>query len=164
MDLLLPGLGLFIWTLLAFLIILFLLSKFAWKPILSALSKRETNIANSIASAEKMKQEMNQMQADNDRLLAEAREERSAILKEAKEAKEKMISEAKDKAKEEAGKILADANFQIEQSKNRAITEVKNQIGQLTLGVAEKVLRRKLDNDPAQQQFIAELANDIKLN
>lgn len=164
MDLLLPGLGLFIWTLLAFLIILFLLSKFAWKPILSALNKRETNIANSIASAEKMKQEMNKMQADNERLLAEAREERSAILKEAKEAKEKMINEAKDKAKEEAGRILTDANFQIEQSKNRAITEVKNQIGQLTVGVAEKVLRKKLDNDPAQQQFIAELANDIKLN
>lgn len=164
MDLLLPGIGLFSWTLLAFLIILFLLKKFAWSPILSALNERETSIANSIAAAEKMKLEMSKMQSESDQIMAEARQQQSIILKEAKEAKDKMINEAKDKAKEEAAKIIADANLQIEQQKNRAITEVKNQIGQLTVGVAEKILRKKLDNDPAQQQFIAELAENIQLN
>lgn len=164
MQLLLPELGLFVWTLLAFLIVFFILKKFAWKPILNMLHERETNIANSIASAEKMKAEMNQMQAENETLLAKAREERSAILKEAKEAKDKMIQEAKEKAKEEAAKIMADANIQIEQSKNRAMTEVKNQIGMLTVGVAEKVLRKKLSDDAAQNQYINELVDDITLN
>lgn len=164
MQLLLPELGLFIWTLVAFLIVFFILKKFAWKPILGMLNERETTIANSIASAEKMKAEMSQMQAENEVLLAKAREERSAILKEAKEAKDKMINEAKDKAKEEAAKIIADANLQIEQSKNKAMTEVKNQIGLLTVGVAEKVLRKKLDGDAAQNQYINDLVEDIKLN
>lgn len=164
MDLLQPGLGLFIWTLLAFTIVAILLKKFAWAPILNGLSKRETNIANSIAAAEKMKLEMSKMQSESDQIMAEARQQQSQILKEAKEAKDRMINEAKDKAKEEVAKIISDANFQIEQQKNRAITEVKNQIGQLTVGVAEKVLRKELGNDPAQHQYITELANDINLN
>lgn len=164
MQLLLPELGLFVWTLLAFLIVFFVLKKFAWKPILNMLSERETNIATSIAAAERMKAEISEMQAENDALILQAREERSAILKEAKEAREKMINDAKDKAKEEVAKIMADANVQIEQSKNRAMADVKNQIGQLTLGVAEKVLRKNLSSDEAQNQYIAELAKDIQLN
>lgn len=164
MQLLLPELGLFLWTLIAFLIVFFILRKFAWKPILNMLQQRETKIANSIASAEKVKLEMAAMQSKNEAELAAAIEQRSTLLKEAKEAKDKMINEAKEKAKEEAAKILADAQFQIEQQKNRAMTEVKNQIGQLTVGVAEKVLRKKLDNEPAQQEFIKTLANEVTLN
>lgn len=164
MQLLLPELGLFLWTLIAFLIVFFILRKFAWKPILNMLQERETKIANSIAAAEKVKLEMAEMQSNNEAALAAAIEERSTLLKEAREARDKMLNEAKDKAKEEAAKILADAQFQIEQQKNRAITEVKNQIGQLTVGVAEKVLRKKLDNDNAQQEFIKTLAKDITLN
>lgn len=164
MELLTPHFGLFAWTLLAFLIVLFILKKFAWKPILSALNERETKIAQSISAAENMKQEIANMKAENDMLLAQAREERSQMLKEAKEAKEKMINEAKDKAKEEAAKIISDANAQIQQSKNRAITEVKNQIGLLTVGIAEKVIKKILSDDKEQQEYIQKLTSDINLN
>lgn len=104
------------------------------------------------------------MKAENDILLAQAREERSQILKEAKEAKEKMIADAKEKAKEEAAKIISDANAQILQSKNKAITEVKNQIGLLTVGIAEKVLKKNLQSDKEQQEYIQKLTSDINLN
>lgn len=164
MQLLLPDLGLFVWTLLAFLIVFFILSKFAWKPIIKGLQQRETKIADSIASAEKMKLEMAEMQRQNEAALAAAIEERSTLLKEAKEAKERIINEAKEKAKEEAAKILADAKFQIEQQKNRALTEVKNQVGQLSVEVAEKILRKKLEGQDAQQEYIKTLVNDIQLN
>lgn len=164
MELLTPHFGLFAWTLLAFLIVLFILKKFAWKPILSGLNERETKIANSIQAAEKMKQEIANMKAENEALLAQAREERSQILKEAKEAKDKMINDAKDKAKEEAAKIISEANAQIQQSKNRAITEVKNQIGLLTMNIAEKVLKKNLSSDAEQQEYIQKLTSDINLN
>jgi len=164
MELLTPHFGLFAWTLIAFLIILFILKKFAWKPILSMLNERETKIAQSIAAAENMKKEIADMKAENDILLAQAREERSQILKEAKEAKEKMIADAKEKAKEEAAKIISDANAQILQSKNKAITEVKNQIGLLTVGIAEKVLKKNLQSDKEQQEYIQKLTSDINLN
>lgn len=164
MELLLPELGLFVWTLVAFVIVLFILKKFAWKPILNSLNERESNIAESIASAERVKQEMAQMQAENQDLLAKAREERSAILKEASAARDKMINDAKDKAKEEAGKIIADATIQIEQQKSKAITEVQSQIGALTVGVAEKILKKKLTSEESQTEHILALAKEINLN
>lgn len=164
MELLTPHFGLFAWTLIAFLIILFILKKFAWKPILSMLNERETKIAQSIAAAENMKKEIADMKAENDILLAQAREERSQILKEAKEAKDRIINEAKDKAKDEAAKIISDANAQILQSKNKAITEVKNQIGLLTIGIAEKVIKKNLSSDKEQQEYIQQLTSDIHLN
>jgi len=164
MDLLIPGFGLFFWTALVFLIVLFLLKKFAWKPILSALDEREKGIADSLASAEKVRNEMSNMKSEHEQLLNQAREERTLLLKEAKETKEKIVNEAKDAAKEEANKIMVEARQQIEFQKNAAIIDVKNQIGSLVIEVAEKVLRKELSNKEEQNNYIKKLAEDIKLN
>jgi F-type H+-transporting ATPase subunit b len=162
--LLTPGLGLFVWTLIAFLAVFFILKKFAWKPILETLQQREKHIADSIATADKVKAEMALLKSENEALMVQAREERSQMLKEAKETRDRIVAEAKDKAKSEASKIIADAQLAIEQQKNAAITEVKNQVGNLVLEVAEKVLRRELSNKAEQETYIKELSQDIKLN
>ncbi len=164
MDLLTPGFGLFFWTLIAFLTVFFLLKKFSWKPILEALNEREKNIADSIASAEKVRFEMASMKSEHETLLNQAREERTLLLKEAKETKEKIIGEAKEAAKEEANKIMQESRQQIEFQKNAAIIDVKNQIGTLVIEVAEKVLRKELANKEQQHQYINTLAQEIKLN
>ncbi len=164
MDLLLPHLGLIVWTLLAFLIVFFILKKFAWKPILKSLGEREDNIANSIASAERIKLEMAQLKNDNETLLVKAREERAQMLKEAKDIKDKMIHDAKEQAKEAAAKIVADAHASINQQKMAAITDLKNQVGKLVIEVSEKVLRRELSDKPAQEIFIKKLAEEAKFN
>jgi F-type H+-transporting ATPase subunit b len=162
--LLTPGLGLFVWTLIAFLVVFFILKKFAWKPILETLQAREKHIADSIATADKVKAEMALLKSENEALMVQAREERSQMLKEAKETRDRIVAEAKEKAKSEASKIVADAQLAIEQQKNAAITEVKNQVGNLVLEVAEKVLRRELSNKAEQETYIKELSQDIKLN
>lgn len=164
MDLLLPGLGLIVWTLIAFIIVFLILKKFAWKPILKSLKERETGIANSLASAEKVKAEMAQLQSENEALLAKAREERALLLKEARETRDKIVNEAKEQAKLEGNRMIADAQQAIQQQKMAAITDVKNQIGNLVIEVAEKVLRRELNNPKEQENYIKELANEIKLN
>jgi len=164
MELLQPGLGLLVWTLLAFLIVFYILKKFAWKPILSTLKERETGIADAIASAEKIKIEMAQMKNENEAILQKAREERATVLKEAKEQSDKMIGEAKDKAKAEYDKILADAQLAIQQQKNEALTEVKNQVGTLVIEVATQVLRRELANKAEQETFIEQVVKSAKLN
>ncbi len=164
MDLLLPHLGLIVWTLLAFIIVFLILKKFAWKPILKSLGEREDNIANSIASAEKIKLEMAQLKNENEALLTKAREERAVMLKEAKETKDKMISEAKEQAKEAAAKIVADAQASINQQKMAAITDLKNQVGRLVIEVSEKVLRRELSDKYEQENYIKQLAEEAKLN
>src|ERR671921_1844832 len=146
MDLLIPSFGLIIWTLLAFLIVFFILKKFAWKPILNSLKERETTIADSLATAERVKAEMAQFKSENEALLAKAREERAQLLQEARDTKEKIINEAKEQAKIEANKIITDAQAAIEQQKMAALTDVKNQVGQLVIDVSEKVLRRELAN------------------
>lgn len=163
-DLLKPELGLFVWTLVVFLIVFFILKKFAWKPILSSLSERETKIADSIATAEKVKAEMAQLQSDNENLLKQAREERSIMLKEAKETKDKIINEAKEQAKAEADKIMTNARLQIEQQKNKALTEVKNEVGNLAVAVAEKLVRKQFADAAAQKDYATTLAKEIKLN
>jgi F-type H+-transporting ATPase subunit b len=164
MQLLTPDLGLLVWTLLAFLVVFFLLKKFAWPAIIKGLSERETNIANSIASAEKIKLEMAQLKNENEALLAKAREERAALLKEAKETKDKMINDAKEEAKIQAGKIISDAQASIQQQKMAALTEIKNQVGKLVIEVSEKVLRRELSNKEVQEGYIKQLAEEAKFN
>jgi F-type H+-transporting ATPase subunit b len=164
MDLLLPHLGLIFWTLLAFLVVLFILKKFAWAPILKGLNDRETNIAESIASAERVKLEMAQLKGENEALLAAAREERATMIKEAKITKDKMIADAKEEAKLAATKIITDANAAIQQQKMAAMIDIKNQVGKLVIEVSEKVLRRELANKPEQEEFINQLAQEIKLN
>jgi F-type H+-transporting ATPase subunit b len=164
MDLLTPGFGLFFWTLIAFTTVFFLLKLFAWKPILQALSERENNIADSIASAEKVRNEMVSLKSEHEVLLNQAREERTMLLKEAKETRDRIVNEAKEVAKEEASKIMAETRQQIEFQKNAAIVDVKNQIGMLVIEVAEKVLRKEMANKQEQTNYIKELASDIKLN
>jgi F-type H+-transporting ATPase subunit b len=164
MELLTPDLGLFLWNLLAFLILFVVLKKFAWKPILKSLKEREDGIAGSLATAERVKAEMAQLKNENEALLAKAREERAALLKEARDTKDKIINEAKEQAKLEAGKIITDAQAAIEQQKMAAITDVKNQVGNLVIEVAEKILRRELANKPEQENYIRQLSNEVKLN
>ncbi|MDX1937151.1 MAG: F0F1 ATP synthase subunit B [Flavihumibacter sp.] len=163
-DLLKPEVGLLVWTALVFVIVFFILKKFAWPAIINGLKERENAIADSLASAEKIKTEMAQMKSENEALLAKAREESSAMIKEAKLNADKMVAEAKDKAKAEYDRIVADAQNAITQQKNAALTEVKNQVGNLVIEVAEKVLRRELSNKPEQESYIKQLADDVKLN
>jgi F-type H+-transporting ATPase subunit b len=164
MELITPELGLFFWILVAFLIVMFLLKKFAWKPILAALDEREKSIADSISSAENIKKEMAALKSENDQIMAQAREERSLILKEAKEAKDKIVNDAKAQATEEANKILTEARAQINNEKMAALTDVKNQIGNLVIEVSQKVLRKELTDKNASDAYIKTLASEMKLN
>ena len=164
MDLLTPDLGLFVWNLLAFVILYVILRKTAWKPILKSLKEREQGISDSLASAEKVKAEMAQLKSENEALLAKAREERALLLKEARETRDKIVNEAKDQAKQEASKIISDAQAAIESQKMAALTEVKNQVGNLVIEVAEKILRRELSDKTQQEQYIRQLSNEVKLN
>lgn len=164
MELLSPGLGLVVWTLLAFLIVFFILKKFAWKPILQSLKERETGIASSIAAAEQMKIEMAQLKGENEAVLAQARDERARIIKEAKDTSDKMINDAKEKARSEFERIVAEAQDAIQQQKNAALTDVKNQMGKLVIEVSEKVLRRELGNRDEQENYVRGLAETVKLN
>ncbi|MET0463202.1 MAG: F0F1 ATP synthase subunit B [Chitinophagaceae bacterium] len=164
MSLLTPGLGFFFWTLIAFIVVFLLLKKFAWKPILKSLNEREKNIADSIASAERVKAEMAQLQSENETLLAKAREERAQLLKEAREMKDRMIAQAKDEAKAEANKIILDAQAAINAQKMAAVIDVKNQVGKLVIEVAEKILRKELAGKEAQEAQIKGLVDEIKLN
>lgn len=164
MDLLTPELGLFFWTLIAFLFVLWILKKFAWKPILASLGEREKGIADSIATAERVKTEMSQLKAENEKLLMQAREERTAMLREAKETRDSIVNEAKEQAKTEANRIIIDAQQQIQQQKMAALTEVKNEIGNLAVEVAGKILRRQLSAAEGQEAYMSLLAEDIKLN
>jgi F-type H+-transporting ATPase subunit b len=164
MQLLTPSFGLLIWTMLAFLIVFFVLKKFAWPSIVGGLKKREETIAESLATAEKIKAEMAQMKNENEIILASAREERGKMLKEARETKDKIISEAKEQAKVEANKILTETQTAINAQKMAAITDVKNQVGKLVIEVSEKVLRKELSNKDAQEAHIKGLVEEIKMN
>lgn len=164
MRLLTPELGLLFWTLLAFLIVFFVLRKYAWGPILNSLDQREKNIAGSLETADRVKREMAQLKNENEELMARAREERSAMLKEARDIKDRIVAEAKEQAKAEANKIIIDAQQQINAQKMAAITDVKNEVGKLVVEVTEKVLRRQLAGKEAQEQHIKELISDIKLS
>jgi F-type H+-transporting ATPase subunit b len=164
MGLLTPALGLMVWNLIGFLFLLIILRKFAWKPILKSLKERETGIADSLATAERVKAEMATLKSENEALLAKAREERAQLLKEARDTKDRIISEAKEQAKIEANKIIIDANAAIQQQKMAALTDVKNQVGSLVIEVAEKILRRELGDKSQQEKYIKQLAEEVKLN
>jgi len=164
MELLQPGLGLLLWTLIAFVVVLIILKKYAWQPILKGLKDRETNIADAIATAEKVKAEMAALKNENEALLVKAREERAILIKEAKDTADKMIADAQGRAKSEYDRILVDAQAAIDQQKNAALTDVKNQVGNLVIEVAEKVLRKQLDNKVQQEAYIKQLADAVKLN
>lgn len=164
MKLLTPEFGLLIWTLLAFLIVFFILKKMAWPAIIKGLREREKGIADSLSTAERVRAEMAQLKNENEALLALAREERSKLLKEARETKDKIISDAKEQAKAEASKIISEAQAVIETQKMAAITDVKNQVGKLVIEVSEKVLRRELASKEAQETHVKDLVGGVKLN
>jgi len=164
MELLLPKLGLLVWTLLAFLIVFFLLKKMAWPAIIKGLRDREQGIADSLATAERVRAEMAQLKNENEELLALAREERAQLLKEARETKDRIINEAKESAKLEANKIIAEAQQAINTQKMAALTDVKNQVGKLVIEVSEKVLRRELGDKQSQETHIKGLVDEVKLN
>ena len=163
-PLVLPDIGLVFWNTIAFLILLVVLGKFAWKPMLKAIAERESGIEEALLRADKMKAEIAAMQNENEALLAKAREERAGMIKDAKETADKMVSEAKDKAKQEYERIISDAQLAITQQKNAALTEVKNQVGSLVVEVAEKILRKELSNKAEQETYIKQLADGVKLN
>src|SRR5262245_13550945 len=164
MNLLTPEFGLIVWTLLAFLVVFFILGKFAWPAILKGLKQREQSIADSLATAERVKSEMAQMKSENEALLAKAREERAQLLKEARETKDRIINEAKEQAKTEANKIVIEAQAAINAQKMAALTEVKNQVGKLVIEVSEKILRKELSSKEAQEAHIKGLVKDVKMN
>ncbi|MBZ4189022.1 F0F1 ATP synthase subunit B [Niabella beijingensis] len=164
MELLTPNLGYFVWALVAFIVVFVILKKFAWKPIIKMLNEREQNIAGAIASAEKVKAEMAQLQSENEALLEKAREERAQLLKEARETKDKIVNEAKEQAKTEASKIIADAQQAINAQKMAALTDVKNEVGKMVIEVSEKVLKHQLAGQDKQEEYINSLVDSIKLN
>ncbi|WP_026955100.1 F0F1 ATP synthase subunit B [Algoriphagus vanfongensis] len=164
MDLILPSSGLIFWQLFGFLALLFILIKFAWKPMLGALEEREASIDNALKSAEQARSEMANLKAENEKLLAEARLERDNILKKAQEASAKMIEEAKDEAGKQGAQMIANAKAVIETEKKAALAEVKTQVATLTLEVTEKLLKKNLSDDKAQKELVDGFVNDLKLN
>ncbi len=164
MELVTPGIGLIFWTSLTFLILVFLLAKFAWKPILEAVETRNKQIEDAMFEAERTKEEMEKIQADNQNLLKEARNQRDEMLKEAKEMKNNIVSEAKDKAKDEADKLIASAKETIKNEKMAAMTDIKNQVAVLSVDIAEKILKDQLASDDKQKKLVNNLLEEVNVN
>ncbi len=164
MDLITPEFGLVFWTLITFLVLLFILRKFAWKPILGAVSEREEGIKDALASAEKARQEMENLQADNERILKEARAERETMLKEARELKAKMISDAKEEAQSQASKMIEQAQAAIDSEKKAAMAELKSHVAGLSIEIAEKVVRDELSNKDKQIKLVEDMLGETTLN
>lgn len=163
-DIITPDPGLFIWTVFVFLILVWILNKFAFGPIKGALKKREDSISDALAQAQKAREEMASMKADNEKILNEAREERSRMLREAKEARDLIITEARDKANAEYNRIVEEAKGAINNQKMAAMIEIKNSVGNMVLEVSEKVLRRELNNKSDQEAYVKQLVDEIKMN
>jgi len=164
MDLVTPGIGLVFWTSLVFIILLVLLRKLAWKPIMAAVTAREESIENALNAAEKAKAEIAELSANNEILLKEAREERDEILRIARDTKDQIVATAKTKAKEESDRIISAARESIQNEKMAAITELKNQVAALSIEIAEKVLRHELSTDDKQKALAENLVKEVSLN
>ncbi|MCX6334807.1 MAG: F0F1 ATP synthase subunit B [Bacteroidia bacterium] len=159
-----PGIGVVVWAALIFGIFFFILAKFGWKPILSAIKSRDEMIKSSLASAAKAREEMVKLQSDNEAILKKAREEREVILKEAREVRDKLIAEAKGKATEEADKIVEKAKAGIEMEKAKALSEIHEQVTTLSIDIASKILSEKLSRTEEQEKLISKYLKDIDLN
>jgi len=158
------SLGLFFWQFLIFVGLIFLLKKFAWKPILDSVNEREEGIKNALLSAENAKKEMQNLKSDNEKLIAEARLERDAMMKEAREIKDKMINDAKTEAQVAGQKMIEQAKASIESEKNAALAELKSQVSSLSLEIAEKLLKDELSNKESQTKMVEKMLGDVKLN
>ena len=159
-----PDIGLLLWTTVFFLLFWLLMARFAFKPIAKALKDREQSIDNALRSADKAREEMAQLQAQNELILQEAREERSKMLREANEVKTKIITEAKDEAKTEASRILDDARRDIQAQKSAAMNEIKADVGKIAVDIAEKVVKRELGQKQEQEQLVASLLDQVDFN
>ncbi len=164
MGLVLPDFGLLFWMVLTFLVVLFILKKFAWKPILGSLKEREDSIEDALRSADKAREEMVKLQADNEKILAEARMERDNMIKEAREVKQQMIDDAKKQADTEAKKMIESAKQVIENEKVSAIQEMKKTIASMSIQIAEKILKQQLADSKEQQELVDKYLKDLKLN
>lgn len=158
------SIGTVIWTTIAFLVVVFLLAKFAWKPILNSIREREESIEKALDDAEKAKEMMRELKENNEKLLQEARLERDELMKSARDTKDKMIAEAKDKAKEEGEKMITNAKESIRAEKASAMNELKNHVAELSLEIAEKIIREKLANEGKQKEIIETTLKEAKLN
>ena len=164
MDLLVPEIGLLVWNTIAFLLLVFLLGKFAWKPIMKAIHEREQSIDDALNKADLAKQEMARLTAQNQDLMQQARAERDEILKEAKTLKDGILNEAKKQAQVDGAKLIEKAKIEIENQKKAALAEVKDQVSTLSLEIAERVLRTQLDDKTKQEALVANLLKDVELN
>ncbi|MFN8258317.1 MAG: F0F1 ATP synthase subunit B [Bacteroidales bacterium] len=164
MGLVTPDFGLLFWMLLTFLIVLFVLKKFAWKPILNSLKEREESIEEALEMAKKTKEEMAKLQADNELVLSEARKQREEMIKEARDIRQKLIDEAKEKAKEEGEKVIASARQAFENEKATAIEDLKKAVIEMSVQIAEKILKKKLEDPKLQQEYLDAYLKDLKLN
>lgn len=156
--------GLFFWQILILVLLVWLLNKFAWKPILNAVNEREEGIKKALEEADKARQEMAELNASNEKILKEARAEREKMLKDAREIKEALISEAKDEAKMQADKIITQAKTTIENEKQAAIVELKKQVAELSVGIAEKVIKEELSNKDKQIKLIDKMLDEAAIN
>ena len=164
MELVLPGVGLTFWMLLVFSLLLYLLKKFAWKPILTMLAERENSIEEALKSADQAREQMAKLQSDNEALYKQAREERDQILKEAREMKDSIIGEAKRSAEEEGKRMIMKASEEISKQKAAAIAELKGQVATLSVNIAEKLINNQLSNSEEQQSIIAKQVNSLNKN
>ena len=164
MDLVRPEIGTIFWMTIVFLSILFILGKFAWGPIMKSLKEREDTIADALKSAEKAKEDMSKLQADNQKILAEAKQERDVLLKEAREIKEKMIADAKGIASIEAAKLIENAKAAIESEKIAALNQIKAQVAELSIEIAEKILTKELSEKKNYDEMIGKSLDAMKLN
>jgi F-type H+-transporting ATPase subunit b len=164
MDLVTPGIGMIFWSTLFFLVLLFILGKFAWPAILTAVKARNESIRHALEAADRAKEEMAQLQADNEKILAEAKVERDILMKEAKEMKDKLIADAKEKASEEANKLVKSARESIQREKAGALNDMKEQMASLSVDIAEQILRMKLEESKAQKELVDKLINEADLN
>lgn len=156
--------GLFFWQIILFGLLLWLLAKFAWKPILTALNEREDGIKKALEEAENARKEMQNLNADNERILKEARAERDTLLKEAREIKETIISEAKEEAQVQANKVVEQAQATIQSEKQAAITDLKNQVAELSIGIAEKVVRGELSDKDKQTKLVEDMLKEVTIS
>ena len=164
MELIHPNFGTIFWSTIAFLFILLILKKFAWKPILNYLKEREYSIENALQAAEQARKEMSRLQVNNEKIIAEAKAERDNILKEARELKESILDEAKEQSINESNKLIDQARTSIQNEKINAMKEIKNQVTILSVEIAEKILQKKLSADKEQMELIEKSLKDIKLN
>ncbi|MCZ2084028.1 MULTISPECIES: F0F1 ATP synthase subunit B [unclassified Kaistella] len=159
-----PGIGLLFWMTLTFLILLFLLAKFAWKPIMAAINEREVTIVDSLNQAKLAKQEVENLKAENEIIIREAKIQRDQILKEARDIKDRIVGEAKGLAQAEGDKMIAAARQTIQAERSAAVADIKSQIGALSVNIAESILKQKLDNNDAQDALVANILNSSNLN